>query len=114
MTKRNNNKNEFAYSTNPDFYPVDGEEETPTTLPPDKQDLRVMRESKHRAGKTVTVVTGFIGKEEDLNQVGKLLKTKCGTGGTVKNGDIIIQGDFRDKIFMILTQAKYKVKKAGG
>jgi translation initiation factor 1 len=109
-----NSFTKFAYSTNPDFRPDEKGNEITATLSPDKQDLRVMRESKHRAGKTVTVITGFIGAEEDLNQLGKILKTKCGTGGTAKNGEIIIQGDFRDEVFLILTEAKYKVKKVGG
>lgn len=84
------------------------------TPPPAEQDLRVLRDSKQRGGKTVTLVTGFKGKEDDLKELGKILKTKCGTGGTVKDGEIIIQGDQRDKVFNLLVEMKYGVKKAGG
>jgi len=104
----------MVYSSNPDFnYEADDEnlEETPDN---NKQDLRVLRDSKKRKGKTVTLVTGFVGHEDDLKELGKLLKTKCGVGGTVKDGEIMIQGDFRDKIFDILKSEGYKVKKAGG
>lgn len=114
MKKKFNDFSSFAYSTNPDYKPEDATPAETNTQPPQQQDLRVMRDSKHRGGKTVTLVTGFIGKEEDLIALGKFLKTKCGTGGTVKEGEIIIQGDFRDKILQYLADANYKVKKAGG
>jgi translation initiation factor 1 len=103
----------MVYSSNPDFnYKANDDhlEETPDN---NKQDLRVFRDSKKRKGKTVTLITGFIGHEDDLKDLGKLLKTKCGVGGTVKDGEIMIQGDFRDKIYDILISAGYKVKKAG-
>ena len=92
----------IVYSTNPDFKYDIGEEEETDTPEKNQQKLRVGIEKKGRGGKTVTLITGFIGREEDLKDLGKLLKTKCGVGGTVKDGDIIIQGDFKQKIVDIL------------
>jgi translation initiation factor 1 len=110
---KNNSKSGFVFSTNPDFT-IDNDEETQETLAPGKQDLRVWRDSKSRAGKTVTLVKGFIGTPEDLKDLEKLLKNKCGVGGTSKDGEVVIQGDMRDKIHDILKAAGYGVKKAGG
>ncbi|MFN8255252.1 MAG: translation initiation factor [Bacteroidales bacterium] len=105
----------MVYSTNPDFqFQYNEKQEEQETLTPSKQDLRVMRDSKQRKGKTVSLVTGFIGSEEDLKKLGKMIKSKIGVGGTAKDGDIIIQGDFVDKIIEILVKQGYKVKKAGG
>lgn len=104
----------MVFSTNPDFEFFQGGGDEQETLAPQQQNLKVFLDKKLRAGKQVSLVTGFVGKESDLNDLGKLLKTKCGVGGSVKDGEIIIQGDFRDKIVEILTKAGYKAKKAGG
>ncbi len=96
------------YSTNPDFeYDYEGDEEQ-DTLSAEKQKLKVVLDSKKRKGKTVTLITGFIGTEEDLKALAKILKTKCGVGGSVKDGEIIIQGSFKDKIIDILGKLSYK------
>lgn len=103
-----------VFSTNRDFkYESEGSEEQPT-LPPQQQNLKVQLDRKKRAGKSATLVTGFVGTEDDLKTLGKTLKTKCGVGGTVKDGEILIQGDFCNKIMDILKSQGYKVKRAGG
>lgn len=113
MQKRKNITG-IVYSTNPDFdYTYDNNVE-PDTLPPQQQELRIFLEKNHRGGKTASVIKGFIGKNEDLEALGKILKTKCATGGSSKDGEIIIQGDHRDKILAILLANFYKAKKAGG
>ena len=100
---------DIVYSTNPDFH-FDNEPEEAVTLPPAQQKLHVRMERSGRGGKTVTVVDNFICREEDLESLGKMLKTKCGVGGTVKDGQILIQGDFRDRVIAILSTAGYKAK----
>lgn len=108
------NREGVVYSTNSDFnYEYNSESEA-QTLPPQQQNLKVQLDKKARAGKKVTLVTGFVGKEDDLKDLGKLLKNKCGVGGTIKDNEIVIQGDFRDKILQILIDNKYKAKKVGG
>ncbi|MEI6766161.1 MAG: translation initiation factor [Bacteroidota bacterium] len=104
----------IVYSTNPQFEYVSAKNEDPDTLAPNQQQLKVHIEKKHRGGKTASIIRGFIGKQEDLEELGKLIKTKCGTGGSAKDGEIIIQGDHRDKIVAMLTEKGYKAKKAGG
>jgi translation initiation factor 1 len=103
-----------VYSTNPDHRYEKNQEDEPDTLPSKQQDLRVMLDKKQRKGKSVTLVTGYIGSTDNLKELGKLLKSKCGVGGTVKDGEILIQGDFRDKVLAILLNEGYKAKKAGG
>lgn len=103
-----------VYSTNPDFAYTQADDTPTQELAPGAQDLRVWLDRKQRAGKQVTLVKGFVGQEEELLELGRLLKSKCGVGGTVKQGEIIIQGDFRDRVLDILTKAGYKAKKAGG
>ena len=103
-----------VYSTNPDFeYQSDAAAEA-TTLPPQQQQLRVQLDKKQRGGKQVTLVTGFVGTDADLQTLGKLLKTKCGVGGSAKDGEIVVQGDFREKVLEVLVKEGYKAKKIGG
>ena len=97
----------IVFSTNPDFNYNDSEPEV-ETLAPEKQKLRVSIERHHRGGKTVTLVRGFAGSEDDLQALGKQLKSKCGTGGSAKDGEIIIQGEMKDKVVAILQQLGYK------
>lgn len=107
--KRNDWKDRLnvVYSTNPDFNYENIEEEEAETLPKNQQKLRVSMEKKGRGGKTVTLVKGFIGKEDDLKDLGKLLKTKCSVGGSVKEDEIIIQGDFKQRITELLKTEGY-------
>ena len=104
----------IVYSTDPDFtyeYENNGEKET---LPPPRQMLYLSLDKKGRKGKVVTLVKGFVGREADIQQLGKELKSSCGAGGTVKEGTILVQGDFRDKIDSILSKKGYKTKRSGG
>ncbi len=96
-----------VYSTNPDFNYECIEEEEAETLPKNQQRLRISMEKKGRGGKTVTLIKGFIGSEEDLKDLSKLLKTKCGVGGSAKEGEIIIQGDFKQRIIELLKAEGY-------
>jgi translation initiation factor 1 len=103
-----------VYSTNPDFnYEYESEQEA-ELLPPKQQKLRVSIDRKQRKGKEVTLVTGFVGPEEDLKELGKLLKSKCGVGGSAKDGEIIVQGNQRDKVVELLKAEGYTQTKASG
>lgn len=98
----------IVYSTNPDFaYTTDKKEENETLPKQQQQKLRVSIEKNHRGGKTVTLVKNFIGTEADMKELGKVLKTKCGVGGSVKDGEILIQGEFKEKIIEILKKEGY-------
>jgi translation initiation factor 1 len=112
VSKKTKDKIGIVYSTDPDFkYETDDEDIE--TLVPEKQNLYVYIDRKQRAGKSVTIVEGFTGKTDDLEALGKILKNKCGCGGSVKDGLILIQGELKDKVFDLLVQMKYKVKKKG-
>lgn len=114
MAKKEKNRVGIVYSTNPSFQYETNDQEQTETLSPHLQNLKVQLDRKQRAGKQVTLITGFVGSEEDLINLSKVLKTKCGVGGSAKDGEIIIQGDFRDKVIALLTQEGYKVKRVGG
>ena len=101
----------FVYSTNPDFNFEHGQENQ-DTLPAAEQRLKIRLDTRHRAGKAVTLIEGFIGQEQDLEELGKKLKAFCGTGGSAKNSEIIVQGDHRDKVLQWLLKNGYsKAKK---
>ncbi|MEA4968647.1 MAG: translation initiation factor [Bacteroidaceae bacterium] len=114
MSKKEKNRVGIVYSTNPSFQYETNDQEQTETLSPNLQNLKVQLDRKQRAGKQVTLITGFVGRDEDLINLSKVLKTKCGVGGSAKDGEIILQGDFRDKVIALLTQEGYKVKRVGG
>ena len=103
-----------VYSTNTDFNYESDDEEEQATLPPKQQNLRVSLDKRNRRGKAVSLITGFVGSNDDLKELGKKLKSKCGVGGTAKDGEIMIQGDFRDKLMQLLIAEGYKAKRSGG
>ncbi len=103
-----------VYSTDPDFAYTTRQDEEPETLAPAAQDLRVWLDRKQRAGKVATLVRGFVGRNDDLQELARVLKARCGVGGAAKEGEIIIQGDHRDRVIDILIRSGYRCKKAGG
>lgn len=103
-----------VFSTNPDFEYNYNDDEEQETLPPQQQNLRVLIDRKKRKGKEVTLVTGFVGTTEDLKDLGKFLKSKCGVGGSVKDGEILIQGNHKEKALKLLLDKGYKAKPSGG
>jgi translation initiation factor 1 len=117
MAKKNNDwkkRDGVVYSTSNEFEYNHGDEDDSETLPAAQQKLKVLLDKKSRAGKQVTLIEGFVGSEDDLKELGKLLKNKCGVGGSVKDGEILIQGEHRDKVVQVLLQAGYGAKKSGG
>lgn len=103
-----------VYSTSEDFKYEQEDKEMEETLPPSQQKLIVSLDKRNRKGKAVTLVEGFTGNREDLKTLGKMLKTRCGVGGSVKEGDILLQGDHRDQVIQILSKEGYKIKRSGG
>ena len=115
MAKKQKDRINVVYSTNPNFSYESEDEEQLETLPKNQQKLYVSIDKKQRAGKEVTLIEGFIGEDEDLKDLGKTLKTKCGVGCSAKDGEILIQGNFKDKIFEMLVKDGYtQTKKKGG
>jgi len=111
MSKKNKpDSRGFVFSTDPKFHFEDEQSQSETLLPA-QQKLTVRLETKHRGGKAVTLVLGFIGKNEDMEELGKKLKNYCGTGGSAKDGEILVQGDQRDKVLQWLMKNGYKAKK---
>ncbi|MEN9302168.1 MAG: hypothetical protein RL264_597 [Bacteroidota bacterium] len=104
-----------VYSTNPNFHYEEEQEETAETLSPSQQKLYVSIDRKQRAGKEVTLIEGFVGTDDDLKELAKMLKSKCGVGGSAKDNEIIVQGNFKDKVTEILIKSGYtQTKKKGG
>ena len=112
--KKNNDRNGFVYSTDPNFRFEEEPAADNETLPAAQQNLRVLLDKKQRAGKAVTLVTGFVGQAADLDDLGKAVKQFCGTGGAVKEGEIIVQGDQRDKVLAFLLKQGYSITKKIG
>ena len=113
MSKKDKNRKNVVFSTNPNFNYESDEQDEVETLSPSEQQLKIYLD-RIGGGKLISRISGFVGKTEDIEALGKSLKQKCGVGGSVKEGEILIQGDHRDKLLNLLTQNNYKAKKAGG
>ena len=115
MSKKNKQRVNVVYSTNPNFSYEEAQTESQETLAASQQRLYVSIDRKQRAGKEVTLVEGFVGSDEDLKELGKMLKSKCGVGGAAKDGEILIQGNLKQKVFDLLITAGYtQTKQKGG
>ncbi len=111
MSKSNKSYSPLVYSTDPNFLLGQDDEKVTETLLPEEQKIKIRLEKKHRGGKTVTLIENFVGTDEDKEELGKKLKTSCGTGGSVKDGEILVQGDNRDKVLQWLLKNGYKNSK---
>ncbi len=117
MDKRSKKFKSFdgiVFSTNPNQAIEISENDEESLLPPKQQNLKIQLDRKQRGGKTITLITGFVGTQNELEILGKKMKNKFGVGGSAKDGEIIIQGDFKEKAFLLLTNEGYKIKKVGG
>lgn len=110
MKNKGKKPNNIVYSTNPNFSFQYEEEENYNTLPVEKQKLRVSIDRRNRGGKSVTLITGFVGSNEDLIELGKILKNKCGVGGSAKDNEIILQGEIKEKVSKLLSDMGYSNK----
>ncbi|MCF8255522.1 MAG: translation initiation factor [Bacteroidia bacterium] len=113
MSNKNKNRTGIVYSTETNFQYEEYSNEETNTLAPQQQQLKIFLDRKG-GGKLVSRITGFIGTDDDLNKLGSAIKKHCGVGGSTKDGEVLIQGDFREKILLFLTKENYKAKKAGG
>jgi translation initiation factor 1 len=111
MAKKRNDSRGIVYSTNPDFAFQADQNDDDAPMAPEAQRLLVQIDRRQRKGKEVTLVTGFVGPESSLKELGKMLKTACGVGGSVKQGEVLLQGDHRDKVIAALLAAGYKAKR---